>query len=322
MQRALRVVGTLLILAIAIGMMHLIWQRYMYSAWTRDGRVRAKVINVSTDVSGIVTEVRVRDNQWVRRGDVLYVLDPKRFEYALDQADVDVARAKAQVQQAQAQLDANRYETTMREARASRREALSADVVSEENRSDFALQAKQSTASFDAAKAAYQVAQANVQAAIVSMHTATLDKERSEVRAPTDGYIVNLNLYPGDFVTAGSARMALVDSNSFWIYAYFEETKIQNVKVGERAKVRLLGGSVDIDGHVDSLASGIVDRDNPTGANDLLANVDPIFTWVRLAQRVPVRVHLDKVPKDVFLAMGMTCTVTLVPDEPKRPATP
>lgn len=318
MQRVFRVVGTLLILALAIGMMHWIWQRYMYSAWTRDGRVRAKVINVSTDVSGIVTDVRVKDNQWVRRGDVLYVLDPRRFQYALDQAGVDVARARAQVQQAEAQLDANRYETAMREARASRREALSADVVSEESRSDFALQAKQSTASFDGAKAAFQVAQANLQEAVVRAHTAELDKERSEVRAPTDGYITNLNLYPGDFVSAGSARMAEIDSDSFWIYAYFEETKIQNVKVGERAKVRLLGAGADIDGHVDSVASGIVDRDNPTGSNDLLANVDPIFTWVRLAQRVPVRIHLDKVPKDVFLAMGMTCTVTLVPDDRAR----
>ena len=141
--------------------------------------------------------------------------------------------------------------------------------------------------------------------------TAHLDLVRSEVRAPTDGYIVNLNLYPGDYSSAGVARMAMIDSNSFWVYGYFEETKIQGVHVGDHAVVRLLGGNVDLGGHVDSIASGIVDRDNPTGTGELLANVDPIFTWVRLAQRVPVRIHLDSVPKGIHLAMGMTCTITL-----------
>jgi multidrug resistance efflux pump len=106
--------------------------------------------------------------------------------------------------------------------------------------------------------------------------------------------------------------MALIDSHSFWVYGYFEETKLPKVHVGDRAVVRLMSGGKEIQGHVESLASGIADRDNPTGS-DLLADVNPIFTWVRLAQRVPVRVHLDRIPADMKLAMGMTCTVTLQP---------
>ncbi|QGZ63079.1 HlyD family efflux transporter periplasmic adaptor subunit [Paraburkholderia acidisoli] len=312
-QSLIRVAVTLVTLLVALVLMWAIWERYMYAPWTRDGRVRANVINLSTDVSGLVKDVRVKDNQWVRKGDVLYVIDPDRFVYAVQQADADVARAQAQMQQAQAAMDANRFEARMRADQAARREKLSQDVVSEEARSDYGLQSQQSRAALEAARAAYAAAQANLQAALVRKETAQLDRVRSEVRAPTDGYITNLNLYPGDFVGAGVARMAMIDSRSFWVYGYFEETKVQRVHVGDRATVRLLGGDVDLRGHVDSIASGIVDRDNPTGGNDLLANVDPVFTWVRLAQRVPVRIHLDNVPRGIHLAMGMTCTITLKP---------
>ena len=310
-QYLMRFAITLIAVAIALTLTHAIWQRYMYSPWTRDGRVRANVINLSTDVSGIVKEVRVKDNEWVRKGDVLYVIDPDRFVYALQQADADVGRAQAQLLQAQSLANASEFELKMRKDQAARREKLSGDVVSEEARSDYAWQSQQAQSALDAARASYTAAQASLKAALVRRETAHLDLERSLVRAPTDGYITNLNLYPGDFATAGIARMAMIDSNSFWVYGYFEETKIQGVHVGDRATVRLLGAKVDVQGHVDSIASGIEDRDNPTGQNELLANVDPIFTWVRLAQRVPVRIHLDGVPRGIHLAMGMTCTVTL-----------
>jgi multidrug resistance efflux pump len=310
-QYLMRFAITLVTVVIALVFTHAIWQRYMYSPWTRDGRVRANVINLSTDVSGIVKEVRVKDNEWVHKGEVLYVIDPDRFVYALQQADADVGRTQAQLLQAQSLANASEYEMKMRKDQAARREKLSGDVVSEEARSDYALQSQQSQSALDAARAAYAAAESSLKAAVVHRETARLDLERSLVRAPTDGYITNLNLYPGDFATAGVARMAMIDSNSFWVYGYFEETKIQGVHVGDHAVVRLLGANVDIQGHVDSIASGITDRDNPNGQNELLANVDPIFTWVRLAQRVPVRVHLDSVPHGIHLAMGMTCTVTL-----------
>jgi multidrug resistance efflux pump len=307
----IRIATTLIVVVIALVLMHAIWDRYMYSPWTRDGRVRANVINLSTDVSGIVKEVRVKDNEWVHKGDVLYVLDPDRFVFALQQADADVARAQAQLLQSESLSHASQYELKMRKDQAERREKLSADVVSEEMRSDYAWQSQQSQSTLDAARAAYAAAEASLKEALVRRETARLDLERSSVRAPTDGYITNLNLFPGDFATAGVARMAMIDSHSFWVYGYFEETKIQGVRVGDHAVVRLLGAKVDIEGHVDSIASGIVDRDNPTGQSELLANVDPVFTWIRLAQRVPVRVHLDSVPRGIHLAMGMTCTVTL-----------
>ncbi|WP_144147244.1 HlyD family secretion protein [Paraburkholderia sp. BCC1884] len=316
-QYLIRIAVTLVALVIALLLIHAIWQRYMYAPWTRDGRVRANVINLSTDVSGLVKEVRVKDNEWVRKGEVLYVLDPDRFRYAVQQADADTERAKAQLQQAESLMNASLFESKMRKDQAARREKLSGDVVSEEIRSDYALQSQQSHSALDAARAAYTAAQASLKAALVRQETARLDLVRSEVRAPTDGYITNLNLYPGDFSSAGVARMAMIDSNSFWVYGYFEETKIQGVHVGDKATIQLLGGNVDIDGHVDSIASGIVDRDNPTGSGELLANVDPIFTWVRLAQRVPVRIHLDRVPNGIHIAMGMTCTITL---DSKRPA--
>ncbi|MDR5760846.1 HlyD family secretion protein [Caballeronia sp. LZ035] len=310
-QVVIRIVVTLVTLLVAFVLLHLIWQRYMVSPWTRDGRVRANVINLATDVSGLVKEVRVKDNQFVRKGEVLYVLDPDRFRYAVDQANADVARARAQMSQAESLVNASRFEARMRRDQASRRARLSGDVVSEELRSDASLQAQQSQSATDAARAAYTAAEAALKAALVRQETARLDAVRSEVRAPTDGYITNLNLWPGDYASAGVARMAMIDSNSFWVYGYFEETKIQGVHVGDQANVRLLGGDVILDGHVDSIASGIVDRDNPTGSGELLANVDPIFTWVRLAQRVPVRIHLDRVPRGVHIAMGMTCTITL-----------
>jgi multidrug resistance efflux pump len=310
-QYLMRIAITLLAVVIALVLMHAIWQRYMYSPWTRDGRVRANVIYLSTDVSGIVKEVRVKDNEWVHKGDVLYVLDPYRFIYAVQQADADVGRAQAQLLQAESLASASQFEMKMRKDQATRREKLSGDVVSEEARSDYLWQSQQSQSALDAARAAYAAAEASLKAALVRQETARLDLERSRVRAPTDGYITNLNLWPGDYATAGVPRMALIDSNSFWVYGYFEETKVQGVRIGDHAVVRLLGAKVDIQGHVDSIASGIVDRDNPTGQDELLANVDPIFTWVRLAQRVPVRIHLDSVPRDIHLAMGMTCTVVL-----------
>ncbi|AXF16482.1 biotin/lipoyl-binding protein [Paraburkholderia caledonica] len=311
-QSILRAVFTLTALAVAVVLVRLLWLDYMFSPWTRDGRVRANVVQVATDVSGLVAEVRVKDNQWVRKGDILFILDPARFHYALAQADADLLRAEAQVAQAKAQMAASESSFAMKRAQAARRANLAGDVISDESRADSASLARQSGSSYAADAAAYNAAQAAYKAAGVARQTAALNLARSEVRAPSDGFITNLNLYPGDFATAGTARMALIDSHSFWVYGYFEETKLPKVHVGDLAVVRLMSGGKEIQGHVESLASGIADRDNPTGS-DLLADVNPIFTWVRLAQRVPVRVHLDRIPADMKLAMGMTCTVTLQP---------
>jgi multidrug resistance efflux pump len=312
-QSFLRALFTVTILLIALVLVRLLWVNYMYSPWTRDGRVRADVIDVATDVSGLVSEVRVKDNQYVHRGDVLFVLDPYRFNYAVAQADADIARAQAEMARAKAQVAEGASRDQMKREQAARRANLAGDVISDETREDAVSAASESDAAYRADIAAYSAAEALYKVAVVEQQTAQLNLTRSVVRAPADGYITNLNLWPGDYATAGAARMALIDAHSFWVYGYFEETKIPRVQVGDRAVVRLLSGGVDIQGHVDSISSGIADRDNPTSGNDLLADVNPIFTWVRLAQRVPVRVHLDSVPAGMHLAAGMTCTVTLLP---------
>lgn len=286
-QPLLRVLATGVLAAAAIALGYSLWVHYMYSPWTRDGRVRAEVINIAADVSGLVSRVAVRDNQEVRRGDLLFVIDQERFRQAL-------AQAQAQTQARKAELD-------MRHQQAMRRRNLDSSVVSVESREDVSAQEKQ--------------ALANYQASLAAQDTARLNLQRSEVRSPVDGYVTNLNLYAGDYVSAGVARMAVIDRHSYWVYGYFEETKLANVRVGARVEVRLLSGGSPLKGHVESIARGITDRDNPTGVN-LLADVNPVFTWIRLAQRVPVRIHLDEQPDGYPLAMGTTCTVTVVADQP------
>lgn len=287
LQSLLRVLATCLLATAAIALGYSLWAHYMYSPWTRDGRVRAEVINIAADVSGLVARVAVRDNQEIRKGDLLFVIDQERFRQAL-------AQAEAQAQARKAELD-------MRHQQAMRRRDLDSSVISVESREDVSAQEKQ--------------ALANYQASLAAVDTARLNLQRCEVRSPADGYVTNLNLYAGDYVSAGTARMAVIDKHSYWVYGYFEETKLANVQVGAKVEIRLMSGGPSLGGHVESLARGIADRDNPTGAN-LLADVNPVFTWIRLAQRVPVRIHLDEEPAGLPLAMGTTCTITVQPGNP------
>jgi multidrug resistance efflux pump len=307
---AARAAITLIAVLGAIVIAYVLWRDYMYSPWTRDGRVRANIINVASDVSGLVANIRVKDNQHVTRGDVLYEIDPVRFRDALAQAEAQLARAEALVAQADAQQAQRQAEWDMRRAQAGRRASLAGDVITAEARSDTNSQAQQAAAAYRAATATLQQARADLHEANVARDVAKLNLERSAVRAPVDGFIANLNLFPGDYATAGTARMALIDQHSFWIYGYFEETKLPSVHVGDVAKIELMAGRITLYGHVESIASGIADRDNPTGSG-LLADVNPVFTWIRLAQRVPVRIAIDRIPPDIHLAAGMTCTVIL-----------
>lgn len=312
-QTLLRLGATLAVLAAAIVLARILWVDYMYSPWTRDGRVRAQVVNVAPDVAGLVDQVQVLDNQQVRKGQVLFVIDQRRFHQAQAQALAELARSQALLGQAQAQQAQARSAWAMRQDQARRRAKLGNEVVTDEARADYQSQAMQAQAAYQAAQSGLQAAQASVQAAQAAADTAALNLQRSVVRAPADGYVTNLNLYPGDYVAAGEARMALIDEHSFWVYGYFEETKLPAVRIGDRAQVRLMAGGQELQGRVESMARGIADRDNPSSQGNLLADVDPIFTWVRLAQRVPVRIRLDPPPPGVHLVMGMTCTVSLLP---------
>ncbi|WP_434677917.1 MULTISPECIES: efflux RND transporter periplasmic adaptor subunit [unclassified Pseudomonas] len=283
MKKLFSFIATLLVLALAIVIGRTLWVHYMDTPWTRDGRVRADIINVAADVSGIVVDVPVRDNQRVKKGDLLMQIDPEHYQLA--------------VKQAQALLASRKATWEMRKLNAKRRADMDELVISAENRDDASNIAS-------SALADYQMAQAQLEAA-------ELNLSRTRVLASVDGYVTNLNVHRGDYARIGDAKMAVVDMNSFWVYGFFEETKLPRVQVGDPAEMQLMSGQV-LTGQVESIARGIYDRDNPE-SRELIADVNPTFNWVRLAQRVPVRIHLDPVPDNVLLAAGITCTVIVNP---------
>ena len=276
---------TLVIVAVALVVGRGLWGYYMEAPWTRDGRVRADVVTIAPDVSGLVTNVTVQDNQPVKRGDVLFRIDPDRFELALAQADAAVAARKAQMDEA------------ARES--ARTEKLNQLSVSQE-----AQQQRQSSAEETAA--AYRQA-------IADRALAELNLQRTVVTSPVDGTVTNVLLEPGDYVTTGKGVMALVDRATLRVEGYFEETKLPRIHTGDRVEMRLMGEPRVLTGHVESIAAGIADRER-TDSPDLLANINPTFNWVRLAQRIPVRVKPDEVPAGVRLGVGRTVTVTVLPD--------
>jgi RND family efflux transporter MFP subunit len=284
MKKLISLIATLLILALAIWIGRLLWIHYMDTPWTRDGRVRADVINVAADVTGMVIDVPVKDNQPVKKGDLLMQIDPEHYQLAVKQAEAMVASRKATWE--------------MRKVNANRRKDLDALVISAENREDASNVANS--------------AQADYQLAVAQLEAAQLNLARTKVLAAVDGYVTNLNVHRGDYARIGEAKMAVVDKNSFWVYGFFEETKLPHVKVGDPADMQLMSGEV-MKGHVESIARAIYDRDNPE-SRELIADVNPTFNWVRLAQRVPVRIHLDHVPDSVVLAAGITCTVIVNPE--------
>jgi RND family efflux transporter MFP subunit len=276
-------IATAIVFVVAILIGRALWVQYMDEPWTRDGRVRAEVVNIAPDVSGAVVELPVRDNQFVHKGDLLMQIDPSHYQIAVEQAQAAVAARKAELQ--------------MRRDDAQRRADMDSLVVSKENREN-------ATHTASAAEAQYQQA-------LAALDAAKLNLERTRVVSPVDGYVTNLNVYRGDYAISGSAKLAVVDSNSFWVYGYFEETKLPHVRVGDKADIRLMSGGT-LKGHVESISRGIYDRDNPQ-SRELLADVNPTFNWVRLAQRVPVRVKIDSVPEGVLLSAGTTCTVVVTP---------
>ncbi|WP_295940030.1 HlyD family secretion protein [uncultured Xanthomonas sp.] len=320
---------TAIVVLVAALLAHALWRHYMLSPWTRDGRVRAEVVRIAPDVSGLVDAVAVRDNQHVKRGDLLFSVDRKRYELALEKARANLAVAQAQARAAGASLSAaaatqaaSEAEFQMRRAQAERR-ARAAAVISAEARSDAEATARsaqadvhRSAALRGQATAARAQAVASVEQAQAALDLAELDLQRTQVRATADGYITNLEVRVGDYAQAGSARLALVRDDAMWVYGYFEETKLPRVHVGDRADIRLMSGGLMLHGHVEGIARGIADSDNPTGTS-LLADVSPTFNWIRLAQRVPVRIRIDpaSVPQGTLLAAGMTATVSVHPRE-------
>ncbi|WP_084143587.1 efflux RND transporter periplasmic adaptor subunit [Methylocapsa acidiphila] len=284
---------TLATAAVAGGLGWAAWDAYMGAPWTRDGTVRAYVVTIAPEVAGRIVELPVADNQLVRKGDLLMVIDPTDYNIAVRLAEAAVAQAKSVAQNAQ-------FESQ-------RRQKLSLLAVTVEEQQTYA-----STAA--STEAAYQQALAN-------LDLARVNQERTRIRSPVNGYVTNLLAQLGDYATVGTNKISLVDADSFWVDGYFEETALGAIREGDRATIKLMGYDQILRGRVASVARGInVANAQPDHAG--LASVNPIFTFVRLAQRVPVRVQIDQVPEGVRLVAGLTATVQIDPAQKPADAPP
>jgi RND family efflux transporter MFP subunit len=279
---AVRVTVTLVVVAFAIVGGKWLWVHYNVEPWTRDGRVRADVVLVSPDVNGLVTEVRVKNDQSVEAGEILLILDRPRYELALRQANAAVISAQVELAQAQRESARNHGLT---------------DLVTSEQVEEGQAKVDQLSAQLNSAR--------------VQRDTAELNLERTVIRAPVKGVVTNVELQPGDYATAGHQVLALVATDSIHVDGYFEETKLPRIRVGDRAIVRIMGIPTDLQGQVESIDAGIEDRERSSSSTNI-ANVNPSFSWVRLAQRIPVRIRLDPDVGDVRLIAGRTATVSIL----------
>ena len=284
-----RVLVTLSVLALALVGARRLWIHYNLEPWTRDGRVRADIVEVSPDVSGLVTEVRVTNNQGVNKDDVLFVLDRPRFELALHQAEASVAAIAVALAQARRENERNRNLT---------------DLATTEQVEEGQSKVDQLVAQLNSARAQRDVARLNL--------------DRTTIRAPVNGIVTNVELRPGDYATVGRQVLALLDTDTIHVDGYFEETKLPWIRVGDRALVRIMGIKAGLHGTVESIDAGIEDRER-SASSQALANVNPTFSWVRLAQRIPVRIKLDPTTRDIRLIAGRTATVSIVDPPGRRP---
>lgn len=274
---------TLLLIVMTGYLLSALWKAYVLAPWTRDGRVSAQIVRIAPEVSGTVLDMAVMDNQFVKAGEVLYRLDPVRFQLAVEQAQSELAAATAVLNQ--------------RTAEAKRRRGMESLVPAEE---------------IQQAQHAVLVAQAEQRSRQLALDLAKLDLQRSVLYAPTDGYVTRLRLNSGDYAVAGQANLALLDARSFWMTGYFEETKLQGIQPGAVARIRLMGYEGLIEGRVSSIGRGITDLNQQADAQGL-PSVEPNFSWIRLAQRIPVRVEFERLPADLVLAAGMTGSVAVGP---------
>jgi RND family efflux transporter MFP subunit len=277
-----RFANTAFVILLAVLVGWALWRYYMLSPWTRDGRVRAETVNIAAEIFGKVTEVDVTENQFIHKGDVLFVVDPTEFKLALSKAEATV--------------ESRRQDMLIRETLSQRRSQMSAEAVSKEEQQTAESVAAVARAAYEEAKAERDLAQLNL--------------DRTIIRSPANGYVDNLRLRVGDYAVVGQNKLTVIDSDSFWVSGYFEETKLPRIHEGNPAVIELMGVGPTISGHVESISRGIADQNGAMDAQGL-ANVNPIFYWVRLAQRIPVRIHIDQVPDGVTLAAGMTCTVVV-----------
>lgn len=289
-SRAVPFLITLAVTAVAAALGWATWSVYMQSPWTRDGVVRTYVVTMAPEVAGRIVELRARDNQFVHKGDLLLVVDPTDYRNALRLAEAAVAQAQAVAQNAEAENE--------------RRRKLTDLAVTIEERQTY--------------ETTSAAAQARYQQALVARDQAKVNLERAEIRSPVNGWVTNLLAQTGDYATVGRSVISVVDADSFWVDAYFEETQLSSIHEGDPAKIKLMAHREIVSGEVAGLARGI-NIANVQPDQQGLAMVNPVFTWVRLAQRVPVRVRIKQVPDGVRLVAGLTATVQVEPRAGARP---
>ncbi|PSF04618.1 HlyD family secretion protein [Marinobacter fuscus] len=287
MGKLARIGLTLLVVAGAVFAGTWLWDHYLYSPWTRDGRIRADVVTLAPDVSGWVTSVNVENNAPVKKGDLLFRIDDTRYQ-------AELAERKARLAQAQTARDLAQHQFQRRQTMSDRK------TISEESLESYRIRA-------ESAEASYQLAAAE-------LATARIDLERTRVTAPHNGTITNLSLREGNYATHGQPVLSLIKQDSFYVTGYFEETKLQMVHEGQSASIKLLSGREQLTGTVTSIARGIADA-NTASNSQMLPQVQQGFNWVRLAQRIPVDIALDPVPEGLNLSAGMTVSIYLEPTD-------
>ncbi|HDH0700049.1 TPA: HlyD family secretion protein [Klebsiella aerogenes] len=295
-MKKLKYLSTLIIAAIAIIAAWLVWNYYTQSPWTRDGKIRAEQVGITPQVSGSILQLNVKDNQLVNAGDVLFRIDDTPYRIAVLNAQAQLAKAKAELAKAKA-------EQTKAASDVARRRRLSQNFISAEDMETVNTALNTANTTYEAAKAVVGVAQA-------ALEHAQWQLTQTVVKAPVDGWITNLSTRVGDYASVGHPVFALVDSHSFYVLGYFEETKLRHIREGDSAQVVLYSSKKTLQGHVSSIGRAIVDQ-SVEGGSALVANIKPNIPWVRLAQRVPVRIEFDKLPADVTLVSGTTCTVSI-----------
>lgn len=308
-RKMLRFGLTLVLLIAALAGTHALIDYYQADPWTRDGRVRADIVQVAPDVAGTITAVFVHHDQRVRKGDALFQIDPARYYLAVEQARSELLQAEAEVARARSAI--SRAGVMLGEARreAARNRDLGELVASETTEQSIA-KADEGAAVAAEARAALAAAEAKVAAARNALNLAQLNRARTRVVAPMDGELSDVGLRVGDYVNAGTVVLALIDSSSLRVEGYFEETKLPRIHIGQAATIHLMGEDQALAGHVISVAGAIEDHDR-VGTSRLLPAINPTFSWVRLPQRVPVRITLDRTPANIALIAGRTASVTL-----------
>jgi len=287
MHKYSRYIITALAVLIAFLVLHWLWIYYQIEPWTRDARLRADVVRVAPDVSGLVTMTYVKDNEPVKQGQKLFAIDQQRYLLALDDA-------KAKIISIQAALAENIKED--------KRNTNLGKLVAKEAR--------------DQSLSRTQQLQANLNQAIANQNLAQLNLDRTIVKAPVNGMVTNFELQPGNYISTGQQALAIVDTDTLRLEGYFEETKIPHIHINDKAIIYLMGENAKICGHVESITAGIEDRERNPSSNQL-PNINPTFNWVRLAQRIPVRIALDFVPEKIRLISGRTATVKIIKGDNK-----